>query len=518
MTVAQGDRTYDAYAGITVEHALQLPCLEGARLVAGESGKDRVIRVVNIMEVPDIVRWMRGGEFLLTTGHPVRDDPDKLSDLVPRLNERGLAALGVKVGPYLPALPSQMLAAADDLGFPVVELPGELMFNDVLADVIGTVLNRQAVELEQSRRIHEQLTAVTLTGGSYQEITTTLYALTECPAAVRDDQGWVIASAGSPDVEHPPAATRTIKVGGTDWGQVSLWAGRREVADYDLVALEHATTVAATVTAQERAMAVREQRYRALMLTELTSRQPRDRAEMSRRAAAMGWDLHVPRAAVLLEVADEHGRLLPAERATEDNLSMLVRASVGTDAIAWGVQSGLAMLVEEGRSLRGTCAGVHRAVSAAHPRWAVMVAAGTVYQDFADFHVSYQEAVETLTLGRELRGTDFVLQYDELGIYRLLNQLPPSALESLVQECLGGLLEYDRKHKGSLMESLAVYLRHNRNGVEAAAELHVHYNTLRYRLDKIDQLTSGLERHPTSRLQIELAVHARTLLAARAGD
>src|SRR5699024_5519157 len=107
------------------------------------------------MEVPDIVRWMRGGEFLLTTGHPLRDDIEGLSELVPLMAARGLAAFGVKLGPYLSTLPPAMLAMADKLDFPVVELPGDVMFNDILAEVIGTVLNRQALELERSRAIHE---------------------------------------------------------------------------------------------------------------------------------------------------------------------------------------------------------------------------------------------------------------------------------------------------------------------------------------------------------------------------
>src|SRR5680860_888976 len=99
-----------SFSSITVEEALALPCLVGARLVAGEQGKSRRIRVVNIMEVPDIVRWMSGGELLLTTAYPLRDDADGLTNLVPVLADRGLAALGVKVGPYIPELPPSMLS------------------------------------------------------------------------------------------------------------------------------------------------------------------------------------------------------------------------------------------------------------------------------------------------------------------------------------------------------------------------------------------------------------------------
>lgn len=509
---------------LSLQDALSLPSLAGARLVAGARGATRPIRVVNIMEVPDIVRWMRGGEFLLTTAYPVRDDVEALTRLVPVLAGRGLTGLGVKVGPYLPALPQALLDICEELDFPLVALPGSAMFNDVLSEVLGTVLNRQALELERSRAIHERFTAVALGGGSYQELTNVLLELSGCAAAVLDEQGLVLASAGAPATERPPAAARPVRHGGTPGGTVGLWTAHGHSPDhYQLVALEHATTIAATLAAQERALAVRAQRYRSLLLMELVSRAPRDRADTLRRAAAMGWNLRAPRAAVLVEIRHpdtgapqnpEAGR--GEELGMEERLLPLVRPAAGPGAIMWGSGNGLALLVAPEDSLSARCHALHAAITAAHPDWDVVVASGTVRADFAEFADSYAEAVETLTLGREVHGGDFVTGYEDLGVYRLLGRLPDEELRHLVHEALGPLLAYDHSHDGSLVDTLAAYLLHDRNKVAAAALLHIHYNTLRYRLRQIDRLTGGLERHALSRLQTELAVHARRLLAARA--
>ncbi|WP_234010338.1 PucR family transcriptional regulator [Streptomyces sp. SPB074] len=115
-----------------------------------------------------------------------------------------------------------------------------------------------------------------------------------------------------------------------------------------------------------------------------------------------------------------------------------------------------------------------------------------------------------------MHGDDFVAGHDGLGVYRLLGRLYAEALRRLTHEALGSLLAYDEAHDGSLVDTLSAYLLHDRNKVATAARLHVHYNTLRHRLRQIDRLTGGLDRHPLSRLQAELAVHARRLLAARA--
>ncbi|WP_306323214.1 MULTISPECIES: PucR family transcriptional regulator [unclassified Streptomyces] len=505
-------------AALTVAQALELPALAGARLAAGERGARRPIRVANIMEVPDIIRWMRGGEFLLTTAYAVRDDERALTGLVPELADRGLAALGVKVGPYLPRLPGPMLRSADELGFPIVELPGDVMLNDILSEVIGTVLNRQALSLERSQALRDRLSQAVLGGGSYRELVALLAGETGCPAAIRGPDGALLAAAGHVPEHAPASVTRPISVGHRSGGEVALWAGPGCVPDEEwATAADHVASLAGMLAVQERVLAERERRYRTLLLTELVSHPPRDRAESARRAAALGWDLERPRAAVVVEAAagPEGGGV----RLTEERLLAAARTALGAHTPAWGTPGGLTALVASGGDeLRARCEELRRAVAAACPGRVVAVAAGTVRDDFAELHLSHSEALSALALGRELEGParSFVRLHEESGVYRLLDQLPTGELQALVDDALGPLLTYDAGHDGSLVHSLTVYLRRDRNGVEAAEELHVHYNTLRYRLKQIERLTGAPDKDPMRRLQTELAVHAHRLLSARA--
>ena len=56
---------------LTVREMLGEDAMRGARIIAGASGLDRVVRGLNVMTVPDIVRWTKRDEFLLTTGYPL---------------------------------------------------------------------------------------------------------------------------------------------------------------------------------------------------------------------------------------------------------------------------------------------------------------------------------------------------------------------------------------------------------------------------------------------------------------
>lgn len=509
-------RTRSEQAAITVNEAMDFSCLQGGEVIAGMNGIRRAIRGVNVLEDADIVRWMRGGELLLTTGYTFREDPSVLCSLIPALVDRDLAGLVIKIGLYVDELPDEVREVADRLDFPIIALPPWTMFDDILSEVLGTILNRQAVELERSKAIHERLTQVALAGGSFAELAAAVAELVHRPVGIRDAHGMVLAATeGAPDCPEAPHVARRIRVGEVDHGEIVVFTQGTEIAPQEIQTMEHAATVAAMGIAQERAVVSSEHRHRTLLLMQLVSRTPVDRTEMTRWATAMGWHMDVPQAVVLVELRDGDRLVSVAGQPLEDRLLRAAKQALEPDTIVWALGYGLAVLVEPKPTLGAACRDLHAALRRLKPAMSVMVAAGRVAEDVRELSRSYEEAVSALALGHELQGDDFVLEHEELGAYRLLASLTTEDLQRHRAEALGPLLEYDRTHQGSLLRTLDVFLRCDRNRVRAAEELFVHYNTLRYRLRKIEELTGGLSGDTMSRLSLELALCAHRLLLGR---
>jgi len=150
---------------LPVADVLGLPPLSQARLVAGHAGLDRVIRSVNIMEVPDILDWVKPDELLLTTAYPLREDPAALEELVPHLVAQGLAGMAIKPTRYIGSIPAAMIEDADRLGFPLIELPPPASFNEIIGAVLGVILDVQSVRLQRAAEIHDRFTKIVLGGG-----------------------------------------------------------------------------------------------------------------------------------------------------------------------------------------------------------------------------------------------------------------------------------------------------------------------------------------------------------------
>lgn len=168
-------------------------------MLAGASGLGRLVQRLNVMEVPDILPWVKPHELLLTTGYPLREDPAKLVKLVADLDARGLAALAIKLHRYLDEVPAGLLEEADRLGFPIIEFPQDVGFDDVLNEVLGTLLNRQAALAARSEEVHRALVSVVLEGGDLADLAAELATILGGPVLVTTPDGRVVAQAGDVD-------------------------------------------------------------------------------------------------------------------------------------------------------------------------------------------------------------------------------------------------------------------------------------------------------------------------------
>lgn len=539
-----------AAPGIPMAEVVQLPAFAGGRVLAGTGGLHRIVHFVNIMEVPDVLQWTKADELLLTTGYPLRSTPERLDEFVGQLNGRGLAGLAVKLGRYIDELPASMLAAADRLGFPVLQIPDGVGFDEILNQVLTEVLGRQTAMLTRSEEAHTVLLQLVLQGGGLPEVLAALPAQldgVDAEEAVSvlhvDRTGRTIASAGT---ALPPAAGELFDDDGLfrstmfRHGIHGLGSGSSRISvlvatvvaernqghliavrtdrpwdGQDLMILERGATVAALVVTRELAVAAVEGKYRGDFLRDvLIGQVPPDNAVAAARD--FGWDL-TGAMFVVVAAVDE----LPAG---EDEIRRRRAEQMGASWSAWVrrwdpdgaaatfTAEAVAVLhaPEDGQvPSTGRVAELLGGLSSPGAAFDGIVGVSRVVADAGGLPEAYQQAWEAVRVGRRLAGAGSVSRFEDLGLYRLLSQVPDSAeLRSFLTDTLGPLsVPEGEVEADELRRTLTVLLDTNLNVAQTARRLHFHYNTLRYRIGKLERLLGPFTTDARLRADLTVALY-----------
>jgi DNA-binding PucR family transcriptional regulator len=139
----------------------------------------------------------------------------------------------------------------------------------------------------------------------------------------------------------------------------------------------------------------------------------------------------------------------------------------------------------------------------------VLAASGPTVADLAGTARSFAEAEVVLALLRERSGA-VELTHEALGLGGLLLSVPADRLRRFVDAHLGPIVEAPE-----LVETLAAWYGENGSRAAVAARLHVHRNTVGYRIGRIRELVSADPFDPRTALQLQVALEARDVLAAR---
>lgn len=137
--------------GLTLESALNFSPLDRCHVVGGAGGLHRIVSSVNIIDAPDPGPWMKPGDLLFTTGYAFKNDEDEQLRLFRYLNHQGCAGLAVKFKRFLNTPSQKLVAEADALNFPLIEIPYDLAVSDLMLTLMREIVKSKRDESERVR-------------------------------------------------------------------------------------------------------------------------------------------------------------------------------------------------------------------------------------------------------------------------------------------------------------------------------------------------------------------------------
>ncbi|MDR3591443.1 MAG: PucR family transcriptional regulator ligand-binding domain-containing protein [Negativicutes bacterium] len=378
---------------VTLRDMVGLAELGEMRLVAGSAGLDRVLNWAHVVDLPDVTEWVKGGELLFTTGIGIKSDLGQLAQIVRECHKMAVAGLVINVGPYIEQTPQEVIAVADELGFPVFELPWKVKIVEITR-IIYNFIALKSIEEKSIKDILENI----------------LY--------------------GSPD-SHEDILARAASY------------------DYDLDDCYQIMVVKFdNLAAYLRETRVLTEHQILVFKSQLQSKIEGILGRHGKRALTF---IRLDTAIVMLPT-----RMNPKEQQTTREIASDIKAEFEIRF------AGLKL----------------------HIGW------GNPYSQVGEAKKGLSQAEQALRVARSGGGTPNTMSFNELGFYKVLfNVKDRQELEGFRCEILRPLLDYDRDHQSELVDTLSIFLEENENYARVSSRLYIHRNTLKYRLQKIVELS-----------------------------
>ncbi|HYM50021.1 MAG TPA: PucR family transcriptional regulator ligand-binding domain-containing protein [Candidatus Limnocylindrales bacterium] len=562
---------------ITVREALRLGGLQRGQLLAGEAGLDRPITWVKVLESPETLDWLSEGELVLTVAFAIKDDRAAQANLMRGLAGVKSSGLVLKPERYLREIPGEMLVQAEQYGIPLITIPEDVSYIEIMAPILERIINEQNVQLRRSIGIHRQFTQLALDGQGVEAIVRTLGEMVESSVTLEDYPDFhLLASHSVPGVtdrhrqqtlkQHgtpkavllsapiqamlrevrdgkaprrvpafpelgltAPRVMTPVMAGSECLAYLSIIDHPPHTEDLALMAIEHAATVLALELIKQREVLEAEDRVRGELVDDLLGGTYGDDANAVRRARYLRYDLTVPHVLVLVDI-DQFARVIKERRLAEDRVLALkhqllqlvngatrrlharnlVAAHSDSVTVLVPIHGADGSLVGETLAKR-----IQEVVAESDLGLTVSVAVGRVCDKPADYRESFREAQRALGLMVRFGKREQIVSYERLGVLRLLAQVEDRAgLEMFAGRVLDPLTSYDAARGTPLLQTLEVYLQRHGNLRQTARDLHIHLNTLHYRMRRIAEITGLDLKDADARLDLLLALRVRALTSA----
>jgi PucR family transcriptional regulator, purine catabolism regulatory protein len=533
--------------GVTLRELLSMPSLQDARVMAGEAGLNAPVRWIHILDFPDIVPWVTAQDVVLTGTYAFFEDPSELENLVPRLADKGVSGLIMGIGLFLKEIPQFVLDEADERDFPVISIPWQVRFEDVTFEAARKFVLHQRHLLDEIETASRSLLEASRSTDQ-QKTVDALSASLRRDVAILDSGGRVLAASEEGVATLAPEAYSTFlrrssgdedrfknevrfPLGGSEilvhpMSVATRCLGAIVVADAEgmEVAESLSLAVGSTVVSFQLLQHEEHEASQAQIVSEYLQEVFRrsDRVNPQVLVEFFGWTEIVPHAVAVLEL---HG--LARRRSTGElkeararELRTLVRTRLrhrleGHEYLVSEFSDDLAIVL--------VCESDQRALSVLEPvrkeletivaeeDCRITLGISSVDDDLQSLPRKYEEARRVISLTHRVNGPGHGATIEDLRLPDVLSRLlGAEGVGSLIAD-IDRLQRHDDEHGSAYLRTLAAFLQCFGNITDAAELLSVHQNTVRYRIEKIEEMLGRSMYDADFRFGLELGLQLKRL-------
>lgn len=552
--------------GLSVKEVLQIDPLITSNLIAGNEGTKKIIKTVNILADIEGIDWVEEGEMLLATTLALNLSVSFKKKLIKILDMKGLSALAIKKCGENTIIDSCIIEDANRYGFSLIELDPTVPFSKIVTAINSSILNKRSLISTKLEEFDNELIKIMSRGGGLKQIVSNIYNVIGNPILIHDkmlgrfegedgtqDQLIIngnlksivnmecnlISNNGSQYFKNSEKiegkiVTRFTSQIHTSYGihgYIYIWELNKPLSNIDIRILETALNVIALELMNKMLLYQVENRHKNEFLENLISQDTQLQNLAFSKGPTFGWnpnDGYVVMAINLnvKEVSENDNNTVLNDKFSSYKdwiiQEISIMAITDNNKIIVGQKNDCIILlvcVEDKFEMnfssikcRKIADKIIKVIDNKCYNTLISIGIGRYYNDNRKLWRSYNEARSALTFGK----SEFkkrIFNFEKMGIYKFLsNESISDDLVEFYNDTLKLLVEYDKKKNTEFIPTLEAYFKTGGNIKNMAKLLYVHYNTVSYRIQRIQEMVNIDLKSPENRFDIEIGLKIMKIL------
>lgn len=496
---------------ITLRWLIHESKLDNLRCVACAEKLNTPVISVNILDNPDVVKWIKANEIVLTTGYIFKDSPERQRKIVQDLAGTGCAALGIKIKRFFKSIPPVMIEEAERAGLPLIEIPFFYSFSDISKTVFNRLYLEETMDVQREQRFIADLSDLFFGQGTVFEM---LYRLSDYlgTSVVLLDNDFIctdLVLAGEPAAHYSRGlrfpvedALHKIRLP-EDRGYLCIPSGKELPDGTGTALLEKAAVILGMALSRSGSTSLSasgalfdKNRY---FMDFLERENPVSAEEAIHICKLAGFDHKKKRICMNVSLKN------PVSKAEIDMLIKRLRDYVETacSRMETGIerfycQSGKALCIffladntlenPDLQQLALECMTGLKQYLKQNGDADYSIGIGGCHSHIERIRTAYKESLDATAINDLLGQRKEVAVYTKLVHYQFLMKSRGAELKDLYLNHVEYLERYDKENNTELLPTLKEYFRYMFNASDTAKNMYLHRNTLLRRLEKIREL------------------------------
>jgi len=512
-----------------VSDFIQFDILKDGQILAGQNGLNNEILNATLIDAPDGYKLCTYGNFVLSTGFPFIDKQGweiGMLKFLKVLVKKQCTGLGIKMGRYIPYLTDEIISFADKHKFPIISIPLHLKWSEIIISIINGVNKPNHYKLEMNQNIYTAFHNHLKKKESLEKLAQLLESIVESPVTIyiRKQNKKIDSQENLLDISeiekvisktsyHQYHKVQQLKKLNKDmlvrWiinteqdfleGAIIIWKNYLQMETWERIALEQAAVITALEIEKHRSISDSLQKLKNDFLLKLVSTDIMPEATINSLANEVNWVINEHNKVVLLEwdirrSVDKHETNIWMEKSSilEEIKNSLKLSGFENIPFGFDNKNRFLLLIPENINQDKVFEIISQTINRLNIT-SLYAGVGKL-TEIDNLHSSYDQANTALKVAynKYLSNPNnklYLKFFDDLHIERILFSSNPKEEAMNFAKHLNEIIEYDNSRNGELMTTLKTFLASNCNFDDTAAELYIHKNTVRYRINMIHKLT-----------------------------